>query len=210
MDYKTFKSEAIKTESIPAEAVIDKNFLLNALSAAVGSSEVVDSIKKKVFYNKPLEVNYLLETIRNSIHNLNVLQNYINSYQTNPNALNGQLNVDVRTLHGTLGFYTEGAEVLSALFKAVTTDEPIDKVNLQEEIADAMWYTAILEDNNDIDLEDAMGKVINKLRARYPDKFTSDAAINRDLATERKILEGESIPTEPSNTSPKGRKSAKK
>lgn len=31
---------------------------------------------------------------------------------------------------------------------------------------------------------------INKLKARYPEKFTSEKALNRDLDTERKILEG--------------------
>ena len=33
-------------------------------------------------------------------------------------------------------------------------------------------------------------RYIEELTARYPDKFTSDDAINRDLATERQILEG--------------------
>jgi len=30
---------------------------------------------------------------------------------------------------------------------------------------------------------------IEKLKARYPDKFTSDKAINRNLDIERKVLE---------------------
>ncbi len=40
-----------------------------------------------------------------------------------------------------------------------------------------------------IDLEKCFEKNINKLKARYGDKFSSDKAINRDLVTERKILE---------------------
>lgn len=38
---------------------------------------------------------------------------------------------------------------------------------------------------------DAMEKNINKLKARYPEKFTEELALNRDLQTERKVLEGE-------------------
>lgn len=41
-----------------------------------------------------------------------------------------------------------------------------------------------------IDKGDALEKNINKLKARYPDKFDNDKAINRDLDAERKILEG--------------------
>lgn len=41
-----------------------------------------------------------------------------------------------------------------------------------------------------IDLEEAMELNIAKLRARFPDKFDTDKAINRDLDVERKILEG--------------------
>lgn len=38
-------------------------------------------------------------------------------------------------------------------------------------------------------LEDILEKNINKLKARFPDKFTEENAINRNLEVERKILE---------------------
>ena len=41
-----------------------------------------------------------------------------------------------------------------------------------------------------IKVEDICQVNIDKLKARYGDKFTSDKAINRDLDTERNILEG--------------------
>jgi len=43
--------------------------------------------------------------------------------------------------------------------------------------------------SNGINLEEFMEKVIIKLRNRYPEKFTEEAAINRDTDAERKILE---------------------
>lgn len=39
------------------------------------------------------------------------------------------------------------------------------------------------------DFGSVMERNIEKLKARYPDKFTEDKATNRDLDTERKILE---------------------
>jgi hypothetical protein len=35
-----------------------------------------------------------------------------------------------------------------------------------------------------------MDRNIAKLRTRYPEKFASDRALNRDLEAERKVLEG--------------------
>lgn len=42
-----------------------------------------------------------------------------------------------------------------------------------------------------IDLEFFMGAVVEKLKIRYPGKFSATDAINRNLDAERKILEGE-------------------
>lgn len=42
----------------------------------------------------------------------------------------------------------------------------------------------------DADIDNILEKNINKLKARYGDKFSSERAINRDLQTERNILEG--------------------
>jgi hypothetical protein len=38
-------------------------------------------------------------------------------------------------------------------------------------------------------MKEVMDINIKKLEARYPEKFTEDKAINRDLEAERKILE---------------------
>jgi NTP pyrophosphatase (non-canonical NTP hydrolase) len=42
---------------------------------------------------------------------------------------------------------------------------------------------------NDINIESILDTNIEKLKARYVDKFSSEKAINRDLTTERLILE---------------------
>jgi hypothetical protein len=63
-------------------------------------------------------------------------------------------------------------------------------VNLLEEFGDLAWYQAIGIDEAGGSLDKVLDRVIAKLRARYPEKFTSENAINRDLVKERAILEG--------------------
>lgn len=92
-------------------------------------------------------------------------------------------------LHSVLGVSSEAGELLDPIKKALFYGRPIDKVNLVEEIGDIMWYLAILADEIGVSLEDAKRINIAKLKKRYGDKFTTDAAIVRDLDTERALLE---------------------
>jgi NTP pyrophosphatase (non-canonical NTP hydrolase) len=46
---------------------------------------------------------------------------------------------------------------------------------------------------NQIDIQEILDTNIQKLKARYGEKFTSEKAINRNLETERKILENEKV-----------------
>jgi hypothetical protein len=52
-----------------------------------------------------------------------------------------------------------------------------------------MWYVANICNINKWDLREILETNINKLEARYPEKFTEDKALNRNLDIERKILE---------------------
>lgn len=92
-------------------------------------------------------------------------------------------------IHMILGMQTEVAELADVFKKNLAYGKPIDWVNAKEEIGDLMWYVANFCNLNDIDLEQVMETNINKLRARFPGKFTQENALNRDLETERKILE---------------------
>lgn len=52
-----------------------------------------------------------------------------------------------------------------------------------------MWYVANICNINKWDLREILETNINKLEARYPEKFSNELAINRDLSKERNILE---------------------
>ena len=61
-------------------------------------------------------------------------------------------------------------------------------MNLFEEVGDIFWYLAIMADEIGFSFEDVMEKNLEKLKARYGDKFTKDKAINRDLSKELDVL----------------------
>lgn len=92
-------------------------------------------------------------------------------------------------LHMILGMQTEAAEISDAYKKHMAYGRELDLVNVKEELGDLMWYAANLCNLHGWDLRDILQTNIDKLQARFPDKFTSDKAINRDLKAERKILE---------------------
>ncbi|MEM4379115.1 MAG: nucleoside triphosphate pyrophosphohydrolase family protein [Thermoplasmatales archaeon] len=95
----------------------------------------------------------------------------------------------VRILHAAIGLSTESAELIDALKKHLFYGKALDIVNIKEEAADCFWYIAILADTLGFSFEEIQEKNINKLKARYGDRFTEHAALNRDLNTEREILE---------------------
>lgn len=97
---------------------------------------------------------------------------------------------NIRLLHAGIGLATESGEILDQLKKAIFYGKPLDKVNLAEEIGDQMWYMAIMADALGVNFDDIQAKNIAKLKARYGDKFTEAAALERNLDAERKILEG--------------------
>ena len=105
-----------------------------------------------------------------------------------------------RLLHAALGLATEAGELIDMLKKHIFYGKQIDLLNAQEEIGDSMWYIALASDAvsklvrlggwgvEDRNLEEIMIQNIAKLRARYPDKFTAECAINRNINNEQEVL----------------------
>lgn len=92
-------------------------------------------------------------------------------------------------LHCAIGASTEAGELLDAFKKHIFYGKPLDTVNVGEEIADMMWYLTNLCRLTGLDMEVLMQNNIDKLRKRFPEKFTQEGALNRDLDAERKELE---------------------
>jgi len=104
--------------------------------------------------------------------------------------------MQMELLHSAIGISTESGEILDAFKKHLIYGADLDIINLTEELGDIMWYVAImtryLKNLTGATLEDDILELnIDKLKARYPDKFTEKDALNRDLDKEREILAGD-------------------
>jgi len=97
--------------------------------------------------------------------------------------------VDIDLMHAGFGLATETGEFVDCLKKNFFYGQKLDRVNLIEELGDVMWYMALAARSLDVSLEQIMETNINKLKLRYKDKFTETEANERDLESERKLLE---------------------
>lgn len=92
-------------------------------------------------------------------------------------------------LHMAIGASTETGELLDAYKKAFAYGKAIDKTNVGEEISDCLWYLVNLCRMLKLNPEELMDACINKLRIRYPENFSQENAIHRNLIRERISLE---------------------
>lgn len=188
MQFDNFKPLALVTEARIEKVQANRIALLAALSLSIASCEIMDMVKKNVFYNRPFDQVTLDKRI-SEVLSMACAFDHANI----ANAPKETINVDPRIFHAIIGKYTEVGEMLEALEEHIATNEPLDLVNLREELGDDQWYNAILCDAADIDMGVTLGIVIDKLRKRYGDKFSDHAANNRDLVAERAILEQDKV-----------------
>jgi len=96
----------------------------------------------------------------------------------------------IRIIHMAMGLVTEAAEIMDALKKHLFYGKDLDLVNLAEEMGDQFWYLAgMARVLGYTDFDQIMQTNIDKLKARFPEKFTEENALVRDLDKERYILE---------------------
>jgi NTP pyrophosphatase (non-canonical NTP hydrolase) len=94
----------------------------------------------------------------------------------------------LRLLHVGMGLCTEAGEFMDQMKRFNFYGKDIDLGNLDEEVGDVLWYLAIYMAVRGKTFEQIMLQNIRKLRARYPEKFTSDKALHRDLTAEQSAL----------------------
>lgn len=173
-----YQSEAQQTKSPQFHGnLVSKQVFINRLIDVIRACQDLDVMKKALFYGK---ANPVLASANPNSFTANNLKLF--------NLGESQDAVDI--LHGIIGKATEAGELCEALFAAVVHNEPFDRTNCVEEIGDGMWYDAIVLNAIGSNFGAAQRINIDKLRARFPDRFTEYDAQNRDLIKERSILEG--------------------
>ncbi|QBG78726.1 putative pyrophosphatase [Acinetobacter phage vB_AbaS_D0] len=160
-----------------------RNVLRGYLSFIISNNNELDHIKKAMFYGRGLGEHTPVYAKESSVHTDDA---------------------QVRDLiHSIIGINTEGGELAERLdailarkeesalsgenMTSIISDE--DKVNLFEELGDVLWYIAIGAEALGVTLDQIMFANLDKLKKRFPEKFTEAAANNRDIEAEQNNLE---------------------
>lgn len=101
--------------------------------------------------------------------------------------------INMRALHAYMGLTTEVGELVDTFKKHIFYGKEIDHENLVEEMGDLFWYIALMVSHLGVSFEEIMQKNNTKLRLRYPDKFSENHALNRNLEKERDVFEDKKI-----------------
>jgi hypothetical protein len=182
---KRFVKLATRTES-PAGPVLERiknnpeafELFVGDMRNIIKSLQLLDKWKKNLYYGK---VSAGLKTKKN------LWDKFLGLFKKKEKLVEFDEKM-IRILHGSVGICTEGGELLEALDKHLKGKQ-LDNTNCIEELCDTQWYCHLLYDVFETDAEKNCQLFVDKLKKRFPDKFTEDKAINRDLVTERKLLE---------------------
>lgn len=87
--------------------------------------------------------------------------------------------VTEQLLHAQLGITTELGEFSDPIKRKIIYGQTLDISNIQEECGDMLWYIALALNAIECSLEDCMQGNIDKLKIRYPEKFTEELAKER-------------------------------
>lgn len=86
----------------------------------------------------------------------------------------------VDLLHALMGLTSEVGELADPIKKAMMYGKPLDVENIKEEAGDLLWYIAgPLCAALGCTLEELAAANADKLKKRYPEKYTDQAAIAR-------------------------------
>ena len=61
------------------------------------------------------------------------------------------------------------------------SDQKLKKDELIKELGDVAWYIAEIATVLDVELEDVLVQNIEKLKARYPEGFSTEKSLNREV-----------------------------
>lgn len=78
-----------------------------------------------------------------------------------------------------LGITGEAGEVADLIKKSVFHNHVVDKVEIQKELGDVMWYLAQIATTAGLTLEEIATANIEKLRKRYPNGFSIEDSVKR-------------------------------
>jgi NTP pyrophosphatase (non-canonical NTP hydrolase) len=96
-----------------------------------------------------------------------------------------QDNKSLKLLEFSTGLIEESNEVLTCIRKNIFSGKELDENNLKEELGDVLWYCCALMSELGTNMEEVMKIQKQKLKIRYPEKYTEKLSRNRDVKKEQ-------------------------
>ena len=104
----------------------------------------------------------------------------INEYQKLAmTTLNPALDKKDVLINGVMGLCGESGEVIDIVKKHLAQGHELDRDKLIKELGDVAWYLAETATALDVDLEEVLAGNIAKLKARYPEGFSTERSVCR-------------------------------
>lgn len=82
-------------------------------------------------------------------------------------------------LNGVMGLCGESGEAIDIVKKWLAQGHELDKAHLAKELGDIAWYLAETATALGLTLEEIFQANIDKLRARYPEGFSTEKSLHR-------------------------------
>ena len=185
----------LAARTLPDLGSIGNNLLhMEAGIAGEFLGEAVDILKKTFAYKKPLDKVHLGEELADTVwycagvETINKLPEMEMCFDEEPLAIIENIK------NQTITYIKESVEIRSSSVETeclgviLSNKGAVDSTNRGAILAIVGICMGICEVLN-IDFWQALTNNISKLQVRYPEKFTEEAALNRDLAAERAELE---------------------
>lgn len=181
MSYKEYEEDVLRTLSLQFNIGEDSSDtsptpgrIAETFRRAIEMGEEVDVLKRAVFYGSAYAEPASKNLPDAELH----VGEGVDDARPTPDMI-----------HSAMGIFTEAAEFLAAVYASCFGETPFDTTNAVEELGDLEWYMAVMRKRLGVSQERVQRINIAKLRARYPEKFAADDALNRDLGNERAVLE---------------------
>ncbi|MBP3636148.1 MAG: nucleoside triphosphate pyrophosphohydrolase family protein [Clostridia bacterium] len=95
-------------------------------------------------------------------------------------TLNPALDKKDVLINGVMGLCGEAGEAIDIVKKHLAQGHELDKDALIKELGDVAWYLAETAYALGVPLEEVCQRNIDKLKARYPEGFSSERSMNRN------------------------------
>ena len=185
----------LAARTLPDLGSIGNNLLhMEAGIAGEFLGETVDILKKTFAYKKPLDKVHLGEELADTVwycagaETINKLPEMAVCFTEESLAIvEYAKNRSITYIKGSVEIRNSSIET-ECLGLILANKDAVDSTNREAILAIVGVCMGICE-VLDIDFWQALTNNISKLQVRYPEKFTEEAALNRDLAAERVELE---------------------